>query len=53
MAAPTKPVYAKKALANLEPSTHGTKRTLLSRPQMSAFEEKTDILKAETNGSIL
>jgi hypothetical protein len=24
MAAPTKPAYVKKALANLEPSTHGT-----------------------------
>jgi hypothetical protein len=28
MAAPTKPAYVKKALANLEPSTHGTKQTI-------------------------
>ena len=27
MAAPTKPANVKKALANSEPSTHGTKRT--------------------------
>jgi hypothetical protein len=27
MAAPTKPAYVKKALANLEPSTHGTEQT--------------------------
>ena len=27
MAAPTKAAYVKKALANQEPSTHGTKRT--------------------------
>ena len=27
MAAPTKPAYVKKVLANPEPSTHGTKRT--------------------------
>ena len=31
MAAPTKAAYVKKALANSEPSTHGTKRTWQSR----------------------
>ena len=43
MAAPTKPANVKKALANSEPSTHGTKRTWVSALQMSAFGGKADI----------
>src|SRR6476646_5653960 len=37
MAAPTKAANVKKVLANSEPSTHGTKRTSLAAPHMSAF----------------
>src|SRR5262249_4048777 len=37
MAAPTKPAYVKKALANLEPSTHGTKPTVELRQSKSAL----------------
>jgi hypothetical protein len=45
MAAPTKPAYVKKALANLEPSTHGTKPTCQRLSVMSAFGGKADIWK--------
>src|SRR4026209_289620 len=42
MAAPTNAAYVKKALANSEPSTHGTKRTRRPLQKMSAFgEERT------------
>src|SRR6188472_2664467 len=37
MAAPTNAAYVKKALANSEPSTHGTKRTFQHVRRMSAF----------------
>ena len=40
MAAPTKPASVKKALANSEPSTHGTQRTFKSRKSMAAFGAK-------------
>jgi hypothetical protein len=50
MAAPTKPASVKKALANSEPSTHGTKRTFGSRQSMSAFWGKADMAIALQNG---
>ena len=40
MAAPTNAAYVKKILANPEPSTHGTKRTIKLRPRLSAFGPK-------------
>ena len=40
MAAPTNAANVKKVLANSEPSTHGTKRTLPSALHMSAFDPK-------------
>ena len=43
MAAPTKAANMKKALANGEPSTHGTKQTSASALHMSAFGGKADI----------
>ena len=43
MAAPTKAAYVKKALANPEPSTHGTKPTSISTLNMSAFGCIADI----------
>ena len=43
MAAPTNAANVKKALANSEPSTHGTKRTWASAPHMSAFGCKADM----------
>jgi len=43
MAAPTKPAYVKKVLANPEPSTHGTKRTSGNVRPMSAFGGEADI----------
>jgi hypothetical protein len=42
MAAPTKAANVKKVLANSEPSTHGTKRTSLFAPHMSAIGGKAD-----------
>jgi hypothetical protein len=39
MAAPTNAANVKKALANSEPSTHGTERTF-QLPQLSAFESQ-------------
>ena len=41
MAAPTKPAIVKKALANAEPSTHGTFQT--GRNVMEWFSQKTSI----------
>ena len=43
MAAPTNAANVKKALANSEPSTHGTKRTSMIYGRMSAFGGKADI----------
>ena len=43
MAAPTNAANVKKALANSEPSTHGTKRTFKNRRSMSAFGGIADI----------
>jgi hypothetical protein len=43
MAAPTNAANVKKALANSEPSTHGTKQTSKNYISMSAFEGKADI----------
>ena len=43
MAAPTNAANVKKALANSEPSTHGTKRTSACALHMSAFGGKADI----------
>jgi hypothetical protein len=40
MAAPTKAANVKKVLANSEPSTHGTKQTLLF-PKRTRFSTKT------------
>ena len=46
MAAPTKAAHVKKALANQEPSTHGTKRTLMPTLSMSAIGGKADMARA-------
>jgi hypothetical protein len=43
MAAPTNAAYVKKALANSEPSTHGTKQTSSRCRLMSAFGATADI----------
>jgi hypothetical protein len=43
MAAPTKPAYVKKALANLEPSTHGTFRTFRDVRFRAAHGGKADV----------
>jgi hypothetical protein len=40
MAAPTNAANVKKVLANPEPSTHGTKRTIQLCPRLSAFGPK-------------
>ena len=42
MAAPTNAAKRKKALANTEPSTHGTSRQLLRRGAMSGVGGETD-----------
>ena len=46
MAAPTNAANVKKALANSEPSTHGTKRTSPSALHMSAFDPKRLLVTA-------
>jgi hypothetical protein len=43
MAAPTKPANVKKALANSEPSTHGTFETLYDVQVQSAIAPDSDI----------
>jgi len=43
MAAPTNAAYVKKALANSEPSTHGTKRISQNFRSVIAIEGKADI----------
>jgi hypothetical protein len=40
MAAPTNAANVKKALANSEPSTHGTKWTIQPRPRLSALGQE-------------
>ena len=45
MAAPTNAANVKKALANSEPSTHGTKQTLAIAMQMSAFGGEADMMQ--------
>ena len=42
MAAPTNAAYVKKALANSEPSTHGTKRTFAAPQQFVRYWTKAD-----------
>ena len=49
MAAPTNAANVKKVLANLEPSTHGTKRTLRVALHMSAFGGKADMIFCAAN----
>ena len=46
MAAPTNAANVKKALANSEPSTHGTKRTCPSRRSMSAYWGRAEVRDA-------
>ncbi len=43
MAAPTKAANVKKALANSEPSTHGTKRTIAAPLQFVRYWARADI----------
>jgi hypothetical protein len=43
MAAPTNAAYVKKALANSEPSTHGTSRQFAAAQQFSRFRSEADI----------
>ena len=52
MAAPTNAASVKKALANSEPSTHGTKRTWASALHKSAIGGKADISRT-LNGLFL
>jgi hypothetical protein len=49
MAAPTNAANVKKTLANPEPSTHGPKRTSISRCLMSAFGGIVDFAPALRN----
>jgi hypothetical protein len=46
MAAPTNAANVKKALANSEPSTHGTSRHCAATQQFSRFRSKADIQRA-------
>jgi hypothetical protein len=46
MAAPTNAAHVKKALANSEPSTHGTKPTCLYVRYLVAIGAKADIERA-------
>jgi len=43
MAAPTNPANVKKALANSEPSTHGTERQFLNVGSLVAIGGKADV----------
>ena len=43
MAAPTNAANVKKALANPEPSTHGTKRTIAASQQFVCYWTRADI----------
>jgi hypothetical protein len=51
MAAPTNAANVKKALANSEPSTHGTTRPLSTSTLLSAFEGKSgpDMLNSSSS----
>jgi len=49
MAAPTKPAIVKKALANAEPSTHGTKQTSLHVRFLVAIGGKADVTQMWRN----
>jgi hypothetical protein len=49
MAAPTNAAYVKKVLANPEPSTHGTKRTIQLCPRLSAIGVTADMSPEERN----
>ena len=51
MAAPTNAAYVKKALANSEPSTHGTKRTIPDVCYPVAVEGKADVARTPHFGS--
>jgi hypothetical protein len=42
-------IILKKTLANREPSTHGTKQTSISMPNMSAFGGKADMTRTLDN----
>ena len=46
MAAPTNAANVKKALANSEPSTHGTSRHFVAMRQFSRFRTEADIQRA-------
>ena len=46
MAAPTNAANVKKALANSEPSTHGTSRQFAAAQQFSRFRSEADIQRA-------
>jgi hypothetical protein len=47
MAAPTNAAYLKKALANSEPSTHGTSRQFAATQQFSRFQSEAGIQQAD------
>jgi hypothetical protein len=49
MAAPTNPANVKKALADPEPSTHGTNAKCRLRPEMSAVWGRPDIPRTSRN----
>jgi hypothetical protein len=46
MAAPTNAANVKKALANSEPSTHGTSRHFAATQQFSRYRSDVDIQRA-------
>jgi hypothetical protein len=50
MAAPTNAAYVKKALANSEPSTHGTNPTSKSVRRTSAIRGNTDVTQTFVEG---
>ena len=52
MAAPTNAANVKKALANSEPSTHGTKPASKSVRRMSALRGKTDVTQRYLEGRV-
>jgi hypothetical protein len=53
MAAPTNAANVKKALANAEPSTHGTNPTSIMSAAMSAFGGEADYLYSDRELSLL
>src|SRR3954467_11375516 len=52
MAAPTNAAYVKKALANSEPSTHGTFETSNNVRYTAAFEDNPDIERTWPQGRV-